>query len=379
VKVPGERLRARLAELARIGPSPSPVVSVYLATRWADEHQRDRVRVFLKRELARAREGGAGLAADLDWIETEAAAIVEQARLPDARGVVLFAGGALGLREVLALRVAVDNRLVVDDGPWVRPLAEAVEAAAPAIVAFVDAESARLVELSPGGLGDEVALASEVPGHHRRGGWAQLAQSRYQRHIQNHRGRHFDAVAAALDALVDGHGVERIVLAGDARTTAAFRAHLDDRLARRVLGVVEGSRHDGASVLADRAAALIEIARQSEEVAAVDAVLVEAAKGGRAVAGVAPALEAAAAGAVHRLYLLRAFSAEGGACRECDALQPDRAAACARCGRAVKPVELGEALARRVLATGGGVQTVAAHAGLAGAGGVAARLRYASE
>ncbi len=49
-------LKARLAELARIQPASTPVVSVYLNTHWADEHQRDRVRIFLKNELARARE-----------------------------------------------------------------------------------------------------------------------------------------------------------------------------------------------------------------------------------------------------------------------------------------------------------------------------------
>jgi hypothetical protein len=61
-------LTARLNELARISRAPSPVVSVHLNTRWADEHHRDRVRLFLKNELRRARRATAGgaAAADLD-------------------------------------------------------------------------------------------------------------------------------------------------------------------------------------------------------------------------------------------------------------------------------------------------------------------------
>ena len=48
-------LRARMAELAKIGKTEAPVVSVYLDTRWSDEHQRDRVRIFLKNGIAKAR------------------------------------------------------------------------------------------------------------------------------------------------------------------------------------------------------------------------------------------------------------------------------------------------------------------------------------
>jgi hypothetical protein len=48
-------LRERLVKLAKIAGTETPVVSVYLDTRWADEHQRDSVRIFLKNELARPR------------------------------------------------------------------------------------------------------------------------------------------------------------------------------------------------------------------------------------------------------------------------------------------------------------------------------------
>src|SRR4029450_5856357 len=78
---------------------------------------------------------------------------------------------------------------------------------------FVDGVSARLVPLLADGLGEAVTLDGEVHDRHRQGGWHLLAQSRYQRHIQEQRGHHFDAFAAALTELVDELGVERIVLA----------------------------------------------------------------------------------------------------------------------------------------------------------------------
>jgi hypothetical protein len=64
-------LMTKLGELGKISKAPTPLVSVYLNPRWADEHQRDRVRDFLKNELAWAGRASSNRAADsdLDWIE----------------------------------------------------------------------------------------------------------------------------------------------------------------------------------------------------------------------------------------------------------------------------------------------------------------------
>lgn len=45
---------AKLHELARAKSGSAPVISVYLDTRWSDEHQRDRARIFLKSGIRKA-------------------------------------------------------------------------------------------------------------------------------------------------------------------------------------------------------------------------------------------------------------------------------------------------------------------------------------
>lgn len=144
-------------------------------------------------------------------------------------------------------------------------------------------------------------LEGDVPGRHRRGGWAQLAIARYGRHIDQHRHEHLTAVVRTLLDLVEAQAITRIALA-----------------------------------------------------ATVDAVCRRA---------------------VHRLFLLAAFSSPGGACEGCDALQ-EVAGVCRLCGGPVRSVELGEAMVERVVEVGGTVTRLTAHAGLAAVGGVAARLQY---
>jgi peptide subunit release factor 1 (eRF1) len=371
-------LKARMTELARIGRTPTPVVTVYLNTRWADEHQRDRVRIFLKNELARARGAPPPRAAeaDLSWVEAEGEALLSQTTMPEASGVALFACEAVGLREVLPSRVPFENTFAVAEAPLLRPLAELGEAAPATLVVFVDAESARLVVVTPAGAGEELELRGDVPGHHSRGGWAQMAQSRYRRHIQDHRARHFEAVVEALIGLVDGHGVRRIVLAGDPRNVAVFRKELPARIAEFVVGAVAGARHEAAGVMVERAAEYLPHVEGQRQAAEVDVVLTTAAKRGKATAGLDATLEAINRGAVHRLYLLKGWSAPGRRCTGCGMLRDAFTWVCPACGREATAVELGEAIAARVVAEGGSVETIEAHQPLAAAGGIAAELRY---
>lgn len=340
--------RERLVELSRMVSHETPVVSLYLDTRWADEHQRERARVFLKNALrsARDRSDRAALAADLDWLGTQGERVIAQIDHPGARGVAFFACAAIGLRQTVAVYLPFEDAFVLGDRPFLAPLARLVESLRPSAVVFLDGVSARLIPLGVDGPGDEVLLEHAVEGRHRRGGWALLAQSRYERHIEAHRDQHFEAVARALESLVGEHGVEHVVLAGDARAIGVFRRHLAPALESRVAGTIPGARHESAGELVERAVAVVARAGREREAAEVDAVLTEAAKGGRAVVGLPATLEAVARGAVHRLYLARSFDARG------------------------------EAIVERVLAAGGGVEVLDDPAALVRAGGVAARLRY---
>jgi peptide subunit release factor 1 (eRF1) len=378
-------LKGRLADLARWQPdarsdgrgSP-PVVSVYLNTRWSDEQQRERVRIFLKNELRRARETGRARPEDLDWVEEQGKSLIEQTRWPEAHGVALFAARAAGLAEAWPVRVPFDDTFVVNDAPYLPPLAAVVDDTPAALVVFVDGASARLIPVTATGAGEELTLESPVEPRHKIGGWAALAQSRYQRHIQEHREQHFAAVAGAIVEWSDRAGAEHIVLAGETRAASALREHLPERVARKVMGTIAAARYEPTAAIVARAQTVLVHLEQSREGQAVDDVLVMAAKGGQAVDGVERTLEAVNRGAVWRLYVLRDFRDVGRVCTACGALQQGLAGRCAWCGRDTRTVPLDEAIIDRVIAAGGTVTRVDRHADLARRGGVVALLRYAA-
>jgi hypothetical protein len=369
---------ARLLELARTEPGLTPVVSVYLDTRWTDEHQRERVRLFLKEETRKAAAmAGGQLDTELAWITAQGERIVRQDLHPDRAGVAMFAGGTAHLRETLHLAVPFTDTFTVGDLPRLRPLVAALGAAPRAAVVFVDGETARLVTLTEQGAEDELVLTAGDPlGHHRRGGFLLLMQSRYQRHIQVHRARHFEAVARALAAVVDHYALRAIVLAGETRNLAVFRTHVAPRVTKRIVGEIAAMRWEPASALAERALTRLGHHVVGELALTIDTVLAGAGGRGRAAAGIDATLDAVNRGTVDRLFVLDAYEEAGRLCVACRTLQRGARAQCQWCGAATGERELAEAMVRRVLATGGDVATIDVHAGLARAGGVAAVLRY---
>ncbi len=373
-------MTARLQELARTKPGPVPVISVYLDTRWSDEHQRERVRVFLKNQVHKAAAMAVGqLETELAWIAREGEQLVAQEIDPESAGTAMFVGGVGNLREALRLAVPFPDTFVVADMPQLRPLVTALGDAPRAALLFVDGESARLVALTEQGAAGEIALeTTDVVGHHRRGGWQLLLQSRYQRHIHVHRARHFDAVAHALAGLVDHYGLRAVVLAGEARNLAVFRTHIPSPLDRRIVGEVSGARYEPTSALAERALAVLRHRAAGHVAGTLDALLVDAAGGGRAAAGIDATIDAVNRGTVDRLYLLGSYEGTGAACLSCHALQRTVTNECSWCGAVTRAVDLAEAMVQRVLAAGGDVASVDVHAGLGRAGGVAALLRYAT-
>jgi hypothetical protein len=351
---------------------------VYLDTGWTDEHQRERVRIFLKEEVRKAAAMAAGgLDAELAWITAQGERIVRQDVHPERAGAVMFAGGAANLRELLQLSLPFTDSFTVSDLPRLRPLVVALGAAPRAAVLFIDGETARLVALTEEGAADEMTVTTtDAVGHHRRGGFLLLLQSRYQHHIHVHRARHFEAVAHALAGLVDHYGLRSIVLAGEPRNLAVFRTHVPPRLAKLIAGDVAGTRWEPSSELAGRALALLGQREAGDLAVTVDTVLAEAGGGGRSAAGLDATLEAVNRGAVNRLFLLASYEDHGQLCVACRGLQRRTNTLCRWCGAMTVVRELGEAMVQRVLASGGDVASVDVHAGLARAGGVAALLRY---
>jgi peptide subunit release factor 1 (eRF1) len=395
-------LKRAISELSGMRSDAEPIVTLYLDTRWNDEKQRERARVFVseavQQALARHREHPQreAMARTLRRV-TEAAAVHHGLPMDgNGQGLAVFANEALGLLRVLSAPHPFTNQLSVDARPHLVPLARLADGLDPAIVALVHGRGAQLYELSLGAIVNETAIQEELPrgqgqGERARGGASPSPRScsgdreaKNRRHADELVDRIYRDVAGFLRRLVERDRRCHVVLVGTTETLAEFERQLPEGLRARILARLPRPpsklARDGAGkeeLVREAVQEILDHERRAEG-KQVDHAIGEAMRGGMAVVGPEDVVLAVNERRVRRLILEEDFERSGWRCRNCGALGMTHDEVCSFCQGPLARVDaLGEELLGRVLAEDGEVEVVAHTNRLHSYDGVAALLRQA--
>src|SRR5439155_10177337 len=147
------------------------------------------------------------------------------------RGVALFSCSEAGLWEEVLTPRSMPDRAVVADHPYVLPLEALAETYETFCTVLVDREKARIFLVKMGRIREETDVFDDVPGRHEQGGWS---QGRYQRHIDEHVGRHLKHVGDVLLRYFKRQGFDHLILGGPDETVPELERGLHDYLKQRV-------------------------------------------------------------------------------------------------------------------------------------------------
>jgi peptide chain release factor subunit 1 len=378
-------MRIEIKKLAHLGETPYPFLSLYLNTKWDDEQQRERIRLFTKNQLRKAydqfkdREDYRDiLVKDQQQVERYVEGLVRRVYHEEMNGTAIFSCSGTDTFLAYPSIISFENECFASDLPILRPLVQLSSQYQNTLVVMVDTDSARLFEVSLEGRVAESSIENYVPGRHDQGGWAQM---RYQRHIKNHMDKHHKEVAEQLTELFDSGKWKRIVLIGQDRILANFKAFLPERVKQQISDSFSMDFSEERSKVLRRVFERL-LQKEKEEVnRQIQALKERTPQGGLATLGLNPTLEALNGGQIHTLYLLVSFASPGGKCRRCHSLvlthRPgDSPTPCPLCKGEVKIVDLGEEMMRSVLCQDGDVKWVEENEILKEHEGVCASLRY---
>jgi peptide chain release factor subunit 1 len=377
-------MRNEIKKLAHMEEGSYPFLSLYLNTKWVDEQQRERIRLFTKNQLKKGydqlkdqEEQRKNFAEDQRLIEKYVEGLVRRAYDEGVHGLAIFSCSGAKTFLTYPSVVPFENEFFLSDLPMLQPLVRLSSQYQSTLAVMVDTDSARLFEVSLEGLTAESSIESYVPGRHDQGGWAQM---RYQRHIKDHMDKHHKEVAEQLTELFDSGKGKRIVLIGQDRIIANFRAFLPDRVKLQIADTFPLDLTEERSKVLERVFERL-FQKEKEEVNRQIKDLKERnPQGGLAAFGINGTLEALNSGRVHTLYLTNSFSLEGGKCRRCRSLlllhQGPRTPSCSLCKGEVKPVPLAEEMTRSTLRHDGEVKWVGENTILNESDGVGASLRF---
>jgi len=377
-------IQAELQWLAGLRSERDPIVSLYLNTKWSDQHQRVRVRLFVEEGIARARAEYAGPDPDvfdrtLERIDRYVDGLWRQAYDESDAGTAIFACDGMGLWRTFGFRHPMRNQLEVGPTPNLLQLARFAYDYQPTILAVVDARGAWIFETALGDVVGETRIEHDAHRRHHMGGWSQF---RYQRRIEHEIARNLAEGADHVIFLMDAIPTRRLILAGTAREVAMFEKLLPTRVRERIIGRLGAPGAPGfrigeirASMLDEMVEELLEQERK-EEGEQIRRVVAEALAGGLAEIGPEDVVLAANEGRVHRLVIERRLRLDGWRCTNCDALGIKHEKTCGFCGYPTEDVPLAQELVNRVLQEGGEVAVVEPDALLHHYYGVASVLRH---
>lgn len=374
-------LSKELRELAKFTAAGMPVISVYLDTQWRDQHQRERVAIFLRQRLQAAPAVALATDAahqslrwDLERIEQWGAQLVQGRGAPTTAGHALFACHAADLWVDFPSPIPFEEEWAVADRPVLRQLARLDEDYVSALVVMVDSRAARVYEVLLGGLLAAVDFRHDVPGRHKQGGWAQM---RYQRHVKEHIDRHLKEVAAYLSAYLTARPRMQIICSGHNDIVTNLRHFLPAPLQERMLETIQLDIRDNRQHVLETVQEVLQRHEREEEQASIDLVLDRAGQGGLAVLGRQATVAAVNTGRVHTLVMNRSLHAPGWCCVACGTVGEEVVpASCPACNGQVNAVDLGEALVSAVLRHDGFVELIAPEARLERYEGMGALVRY---
>lgn len=377
-------IRTEIKKLARIEEGSFPFISLYLNTKWEDEQQRERIRLFTKNELKKGYDQLKGqqgwrnhFIEDQQRIEKYVERLVRGAYEEGVNGMAIFSCSGAKIFYTYPSIIPFENQFFLSDLPVLKPLVRLSSQYQNTLAVMVETDSAKLLEISLEGLLGEFSIESYVPGRHDQGGWA---QGRYQRHIKDHMDKHHKEVADQLTELFDSNQWKHIVLIGQERILANFKSFLPERVK---MNIAETFSMDFTAERSKVLRKIFEHLLQKERAETnreIQKLKEQPPQAGLATLGLSPTIEALHKGQIHTLYLLTTFSPKGGKCTRCGALfihpSGNPSFPCPLCKGGFKMVDLGEEMLKAVLRQDGEVKWVEENEVLREHEGVGASLRF---
>jgi rubrerythrin len=372
-----------LKRFAERGPSPWPVLSVYVNTRPIGP-QMATYRPYFKKRMAEElkRVGPRSPEHESLTVDFARAQHFLDYELKDTtRAAAVFASYA---DDDLFLPVQVSREfaeplVTVGPLPTIFPLIRMADRRARAAVLLSDSNTARLFVISLGAV--EVRREVRSPALHKPKQAGELDPASLQHRVEEAWRKHARQAVQVLEELIREEPVSWIVIAGEEPIAAALAgnvspAHRDKLLARQSWDI----RIAEAELAAQVDALVEEKEKERRRARALD--LVDRSGAGETVLGVAPVVDALRGSRVSSLVLSETMppDAPAWACRVCHAFDAGPApAACPACGAPqAHAVPLREELAARAQGVGAAVHFVEARAASAfdERGGIGAELRY---
>ena len=244
----------------------------------------------------------------------------------------IFASHKHDFEKQISLPVEMDNLLVVDSSPYVRPLARIHDEYESFTLLLVSSNYAKIFSISLGKVDSTKKLSKDIMNKHKKGGCSQARFNRLRR----------GAIKAFLSEVIEEleeRADDRIIVAGPGIEKNHLIEMLPKALEDKVVDVIDVNVEDESKLL-KQSFNLISYKEKEKSSEAVKHLKEEILRDGLAVYGVNETLQAVKNGQVELLIIEKDFKPRGWICEHCQVVEEGSSKTCLYCGNKTSEVDV---------------------------------------
>ena len=289
------------------------------------------------------------------------------------KGLVIFASNEHDLFKSYKLGMPVEDLMVVDASPYIRPVAKLIEDYETFGLVVLDNHRARIYVVSSGRIEDKDKIARDIMKKHKKGG---MSQARFQR-LRRGAIEHFmKEVSEEMVRLFSKDNVDKIIIAGPGEAKILLLDFLPNELKGEILDSIDVdfdeadvyliSKAEGAVMKDEKETVSKNVIRLKEEIL----------KHSLAVYCLEDLIETVKNGHIELLLVSKGYNLRGWICEKCQLLDSGIKDKCPNCGGKVSEVDVIEEIIEFAERTDTKIEFVDDNPILQELGGVGGLLRF---
>ena len=251
-------------------------------------------------------------------------------------GLAIFSCSGQDFWEFFNLPTSPRNRIILDQNPYVRPLAAILDQHHRIFAITFDRREAKWYDIFMGEISLLENLIEDVPSKVREGGWEGYESKRIERHVATHLHDYFKKIAKRTFELFKKNHFDWLFLGCREKYRSDFEPLLHPYLKSSLKGWLKAMPSDSPSAVLKESLGLEKKLKKGEEDEIVHALVSELEKGGLATSGLKRTLRGLNRGEVQTLITTSNFSKPGRICPKCHFLFVDELR-CPSCKRKTDP------------------------------------------
>lgn len=296
--------------------------------------------------------------------------------------VAVFSAAAEDYFRHYTLALPTKDRVRIGNRPYVKPLADLLDAYGGYAIAMVDKQNIRLFAFHLGELFDEEIIKGEEIRRVKHGGGSQKAGRRsgdvgQTNYLESVTERNMKNAAEVATRFFEKHKTRRILLGGSEDNVSQFQTYLPKTWQSLIVATFPISLNAPKEEVLEKALNAGKQVEQQNEAQLVQMVITNAAKGQNGVISLDETLSAVHEGRVHTLIIDRGFRSSGYRCTGCGYITTQSLQQCPFCSKDFETIpDAVEHAVRKVLQSGGDVEILQGDTTLEKYGHIGALLRY---